>query len=336
MKASIVITSNGEIIDASQMQNVFRVKGEQSRKEELDTYRAALSSVLEDVFPIPAEGFYRKIQPYYTNDKLIFGIKVPLEPSNSLVIRANKHFPQDENSADMDVLKSVYYTQQREKTVWYILYVASITFERNVYDCQYEGVYMSKPVLYSDFLQIWDKDTIPQDVYAKRTVNKGYIYIDKADFRSIDTILKNAVVYENNGLPLNDIQQIKAIVYDFFQHIGFSEKKNYANQAFECLRCINNLRYEGSIFSLYERVKPLIKEVLPTSKTVRYDMNRITFDFNGRKNTIYVCGPNEKGNDLTLVINGRIYPTVEDLISNIHKAIQPCEWFNTVVLSNIK
>ena len=84
MKASYAVTSDGQIVDARKMPNVFSVRNLQMRVEEIKSFIVDLAYALQT----SPDSFSFKFQPFYTEDHVLFLYKVPLEASNALVRKA--------------------------------------------------------------------------------------------------------------------------------------------------------------------------------------------------------------------------------------------------------
>lgn len=202
MKASFAVDSEGVVVNTSKALNIFRVRNKNRRYEELNTFIDGFLFFLNNQnINLTKEGIYSKIQPMYTEDRIVFFSKIPLEASSSLVkqshaLQTNRLVGEVEPKLKRQ-LESVCFTQEREKTKWWLLLAEEVLFERNIFDCEWEKMSVLKTVTYSAFLKnnrnlIKDKDAF------KGTMNYGYCFADDFDITDTENILKNAIV--RNGV----------------------------------------------------------------------------------------------------------------------------------------
>lgn len=340
MKASFAVDSEGVVVDTSKALNIFRVRNKNRRYEELSTFVDGFLFFLNNQsINLTKEGVYSKIQPMYTEDRVVFFSKIPLEASSSLVkeahaLRTNRLVGEADPKLKRQ-LESVYFTQEREKTKWWLLLAEEVLFERNIFDCEWEKMSVLKTVTYSAFLKnnqnlIKDKDAF------KGTMNYGYCFADDFDITDTETILKNAIV--RNGVDPHLDECIRKALRGQYDSMGFANKRRYANQATYCLLAINDYKYNNPIYSVYTEVKGIIKELCPAARNIRYSGNIISFEYNNSIQSIFVCYSlqnNEK--DQTFIINGNIINGVRELRQiNIDDITKHCQWYNDTVVPNIK
>lgn len=339
MKASYAVNSKGEVINTESLANIFKVRGMQNRISEIDAFIADFAFFMSrNGYTVNENSFIYKIQPYYTEDRIYMFVKTPLEANSRLVKRANGIIFPNEKEDDEAVLKSITSTPEREKTVWYILQVFEIILERNTFDCEWESFTISKPALFSAFISWARKNELSPEDLKLKMINKGFIYPQEKKVPPIQEIIKDAVPLLGAETPAENAEHIREVFYKYIEQVGYSAKKDYANQAIQCLYIINDLSYEGNIYNVYETIKPLLKSLLPNSKYVRYQSgnNTISYDYQNNHYVIYVRSAKGKQDQYTLVINGKIYNNIKEMTSDVQGLIKPCKWYEEIVVPNIK
>lgn len=337
MKASCVITSEGKIEDTRKMPNVFRVRNLQKRISEIDDFINSFAALLN----ITPDSFIYKFQPFYTEDHIFLLYKTPLEASDPNVRRAHDLKAGNGKGflikpSEYGMLKSIYSEDYKEKTLWYAFYVQEITLERNIYDCQWEQMVLAQPVAYYDFQRDSDIDLITPEQLKKGTGNRAYYYPNGQPRDTNIGLYLNSAYTVSSGVPqIKSDRTIKDALKNLYYQYGFEKKCYYSNQASFCLYAINHLRFSGKIFNVYQAAKDIIQKVLPNASNIKYSDNTIQFNEAGRFHTIYVCDPINKQQDITLIINGTMLHSVSDLKLYLRNSLEPCRWFDDVVIPNI-
>lgn len=339
MKASFAVDSEGIVRDTSKALNIFRVRNVNKRTEELNNFIAGfISSLIEQGVHLEPEGIYPKIQPMYTEDRLVFFSRIPLEASSQLVkqahaLRTNRPVNTDDPRL-LRQMKSVYCTQEREKTKWWLLLAEEVLFERNIFDCEWEKMVLLKTVTYSVFME---QNQTPYKEIKQGTMNYGYCFVNDADISDTDYILKHALI--RNGTDPQLDEKIRKALAKQYNEMGFANKQRYANQATYCLLAINDFKLTShSIYTVYNEVKDVIKELCPAARNIHYSGNVISFEYNNNKQSIFVCNSiYNNPNDQTFIINGNIINGVHELRRiNFDKVMQECRWYNDKVIPYIK
>lgn len=340
MKASFAVDSEGIVRDTSKALNIFRVRNANKRTEELNNFITGfISSLEEHSLCLSPEGVFPKIQPMYTEDRLVFFSRIPLEASSQLVkqahaLRTNRPVNTDDPKL-LRQMKSVFCTQEREKTKWWLLLAEEVLFERNIFDCEWEKMVLLKTVTYSVFLE-QNQQQITEKEIRQGIMNYGYCFTRDVDITDTDYILNHALI--RNGVDPQLDEKIRKALMKQYYAMGFANKQRYANQATYCLLAINDFKLTHSIYSVYMQVKGIIQEFCPTARNIHYSGNVISFEYNDNKQSIYVCNSiYNNPNDQTFIINGNIINGIQELrCINFDKVMQECHWYNDKVIPNIK
>lgn len=344
MKASCVIDSEGRVIDTSELSNVLNIRNPNKRAAELEEFIGQYIICLwHRAVSITTEGFVYKIQPNFVEERLYAFFKIPLDASDPLIKRAylykNKQLNDDLTPNEINLLKSVYSTPVREKTVWYILYAQELMFERNIYDGEWEKITTQSLLTYKEFTDMVKTDiqAVKNDPKNRTLGNRNYLYSKEWNFADIEGILKNAATIDNDGCPLSEpLQKFSTALKDYRKKMGFDRKKAYGNQALYCLYAINDLAYSDKVFPIYYVIKKIIRKTFPSAYNIRYEKTIISFEYDNKVHTIYVCDPLNKQYEQTLIINGRIINDPEALRDNFAQVLTPCLWYDEIVLPNVK
>lgn len=334
MKASYAVTSDGQIIDARKVPNVFSVRNLQMRVEEIKSFIVDLACALQ----ISPDSFSFKFQPFYTEDHVLFLYKVPLEASNALVrkaydLRTGKRSMKLIPPADYTLLKSIYSEEVREKTQWYALFVQDIVLERNLFDCSWEQMTPLRAVPFYEFERQSEYNLITPEQLRQGTGNRAYYY--PSGIPTADSAKDAAMIVGGNIRPKNVDEKVLPALKQIYLRYGLNNKCCYGNRVFYCLYSINDLRFTGKIFSVYQELKDIIKSVYPQAFNIRYNDNQITYEVDGEQHTVYVCAPITKQQLITFVVNGAILHSAAAFKEYLQTPAQPCRWFEEMVLPNI-
>jgi hypothetical protein len=335
MKASYAVTSEGDIVDTCKMPNVFKVRNIQKRTQEISSFVTAFATSLGTT----ADSFSIKFQPFYTEDHIMLMYKVPLESSNPLVrraydLRTGKRSSEFIFPADYPLLKSIYSEEVKEKTQWYALYVQDMVLERNIFDCMWIQIVPLRPVTFYEFERYSEVNLITPEQLRTGTGNKAFHY--PSGIPTAESALRAAMPLEGSVRPSGIEGKILSAMRQMYHQFGFDKRYRYANKAFYCLYAINDRRYAGKIFVVYQEIKDIIKRSYPTAYNIRYNDRQITFQHDEVQTAIYVCEPISKQQLITFVIDGAILHSTAALSEYFRTPPQPCEWFSEKVLPYLK
>lgn len=328
MRASCVVTSEGVVIDTYNKPNVFKIRNTQHRIAELDEFTETFASSLNDNgFIATKSSFIYAFQPFYTDDKVYMFYKTSLDASNPLVRQAFNYKSGRQagiRQEDIPTLNSIFYDDSNGRTNWYILQAQEFILERNIYDCQWESIIPQKPILYIDFIQATKTNTLTKEEVGKGMGTRAYYYPQDKAIYDANVIIKAALSLSDGNVQM---------AYDAVRkHYSFDTKKPYGNQALLCLYAINDLPFSGKIYPLYLEVREAIKEVLPFSYSIRYNGNVINFGYQQKFHNLYVCDTLTNPNKYTMILNGNVINNISELKTNLKSFIEPCKWFDDVVL----
>lgn len=343
MKASCVVNSEGEVIDTRSLLNVFSVKNLQARVSELDALVKSFVELLQKHgYCAAPDCFVYKVQPFYTEDRILLLYKVPLEAKHPFVWQANflKHknelSPQMRlTDSEISVIRSIYSEQHKQRVLWYARFVQEIVLERNVYDCRWECFSPLKPVTIFDYENRAAESLITREQLRSGTGNKAYFYPKDGELPDFNTAYETALSVQT-GLEQESIEPvIRAAMLDLYAMYGFNGKKKYANQALFCLFAINDLKYSGRMYQLYITLRERIKAEIPAALRIRYEACKIIFEDSGTERTIFVRDGFTQREQFAFVTNGYIFSDIDSLINGLKQPFEPCLWFESVVLPNV-
>ena len=341
MKPSYVVTHKGDVVNTDNISITNRVRNQNARIEELDEFRDNLIISLKcNGMNCSTGAFVNKIQPLSYNDKLLLFCKIPVMPHEMIVKQANGIFLSDTQRYSDEMLKSVCCASEKEKTIWYILFVYEMSFERNCYDCEWQLFNLSQPIPYGVFIKSAYSDVLSPSDLRSRLNPYGYIYPRYEDLENVDKIVYDALLLENENNTISEKHKslIKAIYEKYIHNSEYRQRNPYANIAFKCLTAINDMPFTDKLYPLYEKAKAIIKSELPSASYIRYEGNSniIRFDYENKNYVIYVCSPFLKDSNFAMISNGKIFNNLDELKNGIRKVPFPCEWFDSIVLPNVK
>lgn len=284
--------------------------------------RVALFHEYENMV-IDKSGFYFMIQPFYTDDTVLYFTKTPLSSASDEVKLSNalKYKPDFvfQNREHEDLLKSIFSAEINGRTTWWYLTAEMLAFERSLYDGQYINIRRSKAIPYNKFMRILPEITASSTDMQKNSFCSKYKMYFSRDMNDTANLLRTAVIRDENydKRTLDIIRSLKK-VYNLHERDATSNAKNL------CLWHINDSK-PYDIFPEYNEIRSYLKDSPLDAVGICYSGNAVKYRLEPyERQTIYVCRSLENRDSRVFITNGNIYRNIDEL----KRAIETSECFD--------
>lgn len=317
----IVIDSNGKEVNPSELgdRNPINILSQKQKAEEMKKF-------LEDTaYTLGAKlnNCLFALQPFGTQDRVFILRKEKVTDSEILKKAYNPEYePTDDK--ERYLLKSIYETQNKEKTEYWHLYFQPILFERNLYDSVCIDVSPKAQMSYYEFMYensqiyLFDDDEYNHLKEKKKSDNAilhrgcklyslGGLTLD-----STENLLSNAQEIDPN---IDYLHKLVEDVYNYGYMKGIYNRQSHSNTAMLMIHNMQENPYRN-IYPVYQEVKAMLKDNWGDKvSNIRYNGNIITFNSPYNNNEkIYVCNrPNSTSDKPMFYFNGMDLYSMEGL-----------------------
>ena len=294
MKYSYAVDSNGIFQDVHTIADPIHLQKIGVRIKDLQNITDQLLPLLtKNGIEAHSDCFDYMLQPLYTEDRLLFFTKIPIDPSDTRMrssIMAHKN-PDYEFSTpgQTDELRSIFSTQDKNKTLWFMLCAESIILERNLYDGEYIRIDTMPPVPYHRFINDLKGLMITQEEATSKTLSGKYLVKSPADkaYLDVDAMIQTAIV--RDGPPSRqepakfDVALQKALK-EYEVNSGLQSKDAFSNRKMQALHQINDTKNDPpAAYEIYKALKKFLVQKYPDVNGVCYKGNAIYFRIPGQE-----------------------------------------------------
>ena len=334
---SYIVNSAGEVIKDYESQAINFLSPE-NRLDEINSVAEEILPIFHD-FGINADvtSFDYMFQPLFTEDRLLFFTKTELDASARIVREAymvSQNPDAYSGNSQKDLLKSIFSIQEKNRTLWYLVYAESIVLERNLYDTQYINLRVTHPVPYHRFMNDLKGMSITDSELKKGGLCDKYIQVSpyERDCSNIEEIIQTAVL--RNKMPQREPTQFETALYQaakaYAESTGITLRDNNSNRKMLCLHQINDNKDDSNaIFKIYNELKQYLKHTFPEAYGICYKKNAMYFRIPGKEHgTIFISNAKEE----QFIVGGKTVRGMEELKKMI--ADDTCyhkkEWFEDI------
>lgn len=330
------VNSNGDVISLLPSQNTIRFIPIEVRARELVRFTNEFIELLKAInVDTRFAKFSYMIQPFYTNDCLVYFTRTELSSSSQTVKLANsldKHSELKKQPDLYTLLKSI--VQDKQGTPrWFLIAVGIIEFERNFYDCKRINLTYRQPIFLHQFLKELECTQITQEEADKKKPCKKYRFFDNGiDLTNEEMLVSCAIDRDivNGRESAFDMRMYNLIQkYKEEHYQNRYEKSNLATDNLKVLNTHTSWR-KKDIFTAYNIAKKMIKKIYKGAYGICYRNCKISAHLTSDKTlTMYTSGTREKP---VYIINGN-FLTVEQLkqyLLNL-KDLPSVDWFTEKV-----
>ena len=239
------------------------------------------------------------IQPFYTEERLLFFTKEKLEASDIRVrqsanLKRNPSYHYNNKGLELQ-LRSIYPCKEGNKTNYYLLNIESFVMERNFTDGEYIRIKADVPIPYFGFYQNLEKSLLGKDE-AQKIINMNGIspkYILESPsgrvYTDPENLLQKAILRDKPYPTALMDKAIDAAQDMLMLQYGMQHRDPNSNHKMFCLhQIVDCKRDEKKEFEIYNKFKKFLKTELPGTVGICYKKNAIYFRVNNERKVIFI------------------------------------------------
>ena len=310
----------------------------QNRLDEINSTAEEMLPILQD-YGIEANitSFDYMFQPLFTEDRLLFFSKIELEASARIVreaYMASLNPDAYSESSQKDILKSIFSIQEKNRTLWYLVYAEAFVLERNLYDTKYISLRNAHPVPYYRFINDLKDISITDSELQKGGLCDKYIQISpyERDCNNMEEVIQTAV--QRDRIPQKEPTPFDAALHmaakTYAEHAEIALRDSNSNRKMLCLHQINdNKDDKNAIFKTYNELKYYLKHTFPETYGICYKKNAIYFRIPGKEHgTVFISNAEKE----QFIVGGKTVRGMENLKKMIanDSCYQKKEWFEEI------
>jgi len=298
--ATFMVDSQGEVHYTADTSRKFKIVSKEVKLDFLEKLKASyIEKMTELGHPLKADSVQMAYMPLGPKDKMISFIKVRLDADNPDVKKANEYkrgFYTPENEDEKYYYESILSSKNGWKIEWFALFGYTFTIERNLYDLKPFDALDEHAMTAAKLLAKFHDENEDRS----KITSPFYNYFIYTGERNIRTLLSNAFEVPQQHLSMfklateiplenpaakHDLSFMEdllvASVDCQFAKDTFSNKEQKvscveANEMTQRLLYINDFRFRGNVYEIYNNFKEHLKEKEPTLD-VKYKGSRLLF-----------------------------------------------------------